>query len=589
MVVRSPICSVLGHVDHGKSTILDSIRGTAIVESEAGAITQEIGASVIPLDLIQKICGPLITRLNFSINIPGLLFIDTPGHAAFSNFRKRGGNLADIAILAVDIMEGPKPQTFEAIEILRSYKTPFVIAANKIDRLRNWSQKEFLLLKNIEKQLTTTKEELETKTYELVSKLADISINSNRFDRITDFKKEIAIVPCSAKTGEGMPELLMILMALVQKYLSSELIIDETKCAKGTILDVKKTDSVGTELDLLLYEGILSKNEEIVIGTLDEPIVTKVKAILKPEPLTEIRDAKGKFKSVDSVSAAAGVKIIAKNLDKAIDGMPVISTKGGKDEAIDYIKKSIEEVLIKTDEEGIIIKANSLGTLEALLTLFKKSEIKIRKATIGSITKKDIVDANILKEKNPLYGIILGFNVDIEEDAKKIADESGIVVFLADVIYKLLENYTIWKEEKQKELEVLKLKNIVYPFKFRVLRGYVFRQSNPCVVGVEVLNGVITVGKKIINGEGKVIGYIKSIQKEKDSIKEVKSGEKVALAIVDATFGRHIFEEQDYYSNITESEFKKIKELREYIDKSGIHALKEITTIKRKNNPLWGV
>src|SRR3989338_9048939 len=132
-MLRQPIIAILGNVDSGKTQLLDTIRNTAIVESEPGRITQSIGCSIIPIESIKKICGNMLENLKLEIKIPGFLIIDTPGHAAFTSLRKRGGNLADMAILVVDVNDGIKVQTIECIGILRQYKTPFVIALNKID------------------------------------------------------------------------------------------------------------------------------------------------------------------------------------------------------------------------------------------------------------------------------------------------------------------------------------------------------------------------------------------------------------------------------------------------------------------------
>ena len=160
--LRSLVCTVVGHIDHGKTTILDRISGTAVAASEAGLITQCISCTNIPFSVIENICKclPQIKK----IKIPGLLFLDTPGHASFTNLRKRGGNIADIAILVIDINEGIKPQTRESIEILRSYKTPFIIAANKIDLINGWhSDKKVGILESIKKQSERIREELDKK------------------------------------------------------------------------------------------------------------------------------------------------------------------------------------------------------------------------------------------------------------------------------------------------------------------------------------------------------------------------------------------------------------------------------------------
>ena len=289
MAIRSPICTVVGHVDHGKSSVLDWIRGSNIVATEPGAITQSIGASNIPLEIIKQKCGVLLEKVRINFTIPGLLFIDTPGHAAFTNLRKRGGNLADIAIVVVDINEGFKPQTIEAIEILKSYKTPFIIAANKIDLINGWTQKEKLVLKNIELQNDYVKQFFEEKLYTLVRSLYDVGkMDGERFDRVTDYTKQVAIVPCSARTGEGLPELLMSLIGMAQKYLEKNLEIKSEE-AKAIVLEVKEAKGLGKALDVILYDGILKSGDNIVIGGLEKPIVTKVKALFVPQKMGELR------------------------------------------------------------------------------------------------------------------------------------------------------------------------------------------------------------------------------------------------------------------------------------------------------------
>ena len=303
--VRSPICIVLGHVDHGKSSILDKIRNTDIVESEPGKITQAIGASIIPLDAIKKVCGKLLENLNMKFTIPGILAIDTPGHAAFTTLRKRGGSISDIAILVVDINEGFKPQTEEAIEILKTYKTPFIVAANKIDLIPGWKRKNEFLLKNIESQEMSTIGLFEQKMYELVGKFNEkFTIQADRFDRVQDFTKQVAIVPVSAITGEGIPELLMVLAGLAQKYLEQCLECNVEGQAKGTILEVKEEKGLGKAMDVIIYDGTLKVNDIIVIGGIDQPIVTKVRELFEPKQLVDMKDKKSKYTSVkEAVSA----------------------------------------------------------------------------------------------------------------------------------------------------------------------------------------------------------------------------------------------------------------------------------------------
>ena len=516
--IRSPICVCIGHVDHGKSSILDRIRGSSIVNKEAGKITQAIGASIIPLSTIEEISGDLLKSMKTKCTIPGLMFIDTPGHAAFTSLRKRGGNLADIAILVIDINEGPKPQTLECIEILKQLKTPFIVAANKIDLISGWRHHDCPLLESIEKQSPKVKQLLDQRLYELVGKLSEFDFNSERFDRIDDFTKQIAIVPTSAATGDGIPELLMVLTGLAQKFLEKCLSCDVSGIAKGTVLEVKEEKGLGTTLDVILYDGTLKTNDIIVIGGMDKPIVTKVRALFEPKPLTEMRDKSSKFIPVKIVKAATGVKISAPEIDEVIAGMPIRSCSSADlKKTKEDIQKEVKEALIEVADQGIIIKADSLGSLEALVKLLKEREIDVRKATIGDITKKDISDAESNYEKDPLKSVILGFNI---KDVSKLCNDH-VKVIISDVIYKLIDDFEKWQIEKERKEEEEELKGLIRPGKIQIMAGYIFRQSGPAVCGVDILEGVIKVGTPLMK-DGKILTEVKSIQLEKENINEAE-------------------------------------------------------------------
>ncbi|RMF05068.1 translation initiation factor IF-2, partial [Candidatus Woesearchaeota archaeon] len=481
--IRSPICVVAGHVDHGKSSILDSIRGTSIVAGEPGAITQSIGASLIPVDRIKKLCWSLINQFNFKMNIPGILFIDTPGHAAFTNLRKRGGSIADIAILVVDLNEGFKPQTIEALEILKSSRTPFVVAANKLDLLPGWRSMDGMLLANVSRQPESIQYELDKKIYELVGRLSEFGFNSERFDRVTDHTKQVLIVPCSAKTGEGIPELLLALTGLTQRYLEKAISCTIDSPGKGTILEVKEVKGVGTVLDTVLYDGSISVNDSLVVGAIPDPIITKVRAIFEPSPLNEIRDKKAAFRSVKRSFAASAIRIVAPELDSAIGGMPVRAIPSALAETPDFervvadvvsqVRSEIEEVLIETDKEGIIVKADSIGSLEAAVHILRDKGFKIKKAGIGNISKKDVAEAASNLGKHPEYAVVVGFSVQMNSDV-----EAGEVkVITNDVIYRLVDELDEWQLELRKKMEEHSVSLIGRPFKIEVLQGYVFRQS----------------------------------------------------------------------------------------------------------------
>jgi len=584
MVLRSPICTVVGHVDHGKSSILDRIRGTAVVKGEAGAITQAIGASIIPLETIKKICGTLLDQLKMDLKIPGLLFIDTPGHAAFTNLRKRGGNLADIAILVIDIKEGMMPQTLESIEILRSYKTPFIIAANKIDLLTEWKQSDAPLLQNINQQSEQTVKEIETKLYEIVGKLSELGLESERFDRVSDYTKQIAIIPTSAETGEGIPELLMVLTGLAEKYLEECLYCDTDGPAKGIVLEVKEERGIGKSVDAILHDGCLKVNDTIVFGGLHEPVVTRAKALFEPTPLSEMRDKKSHFTSVKAVCAATGVKIAASDVDSVIAGMPIMVAS---DETLEEIKKEVQkdvqEVVIETDKTGIVVKADSLGSLEALLTLLKEDNIQIKRATIGNITKKDIADAQSNKGSDPFAAVVLGFNVD------NISGIDKVKVITSKIIYDIIDQFKTWVKDEKKKQESSELGSLIPPCKFEIMKGYVFRQSNPAVLGVEVLAGTVTASTPIMNPKGKRLGAIRGMQADKKSIEKAEKGKQVAVSLPGLTMGRQINEGDILYADLPEEDFRKFKALKQFLSEDQKMILKEIAEIKRTENVVWGI
>ena len=587
-MLRQLIITVMGNVDSGKTQLLDIIRNTAIVESEPGKITQCIGCSQIPIDTIKKICRSLLQKSRFEIKIPGFVIIDTPGHAAFTSLRKRGGNLADVAILVIDINEGVKPQTLECIDILKQYKTPFVVALNKIDLLAGWaSNHEINLLENVQKQNETTMLLIEKKLYEAVGKLSELGFNSERFDRVEDYTKQIAIIPISAKTKEGLAELLMVMAGLSQKFLEEGLKVDIEGNAKGTVLEVKEEKGLGTTIDVIIYDGSLSKNETIVIGSLSEPVVSKVKAMFVPEPLVELRDKKAKFKTVKKVSAAIGIKLTGPGLGNVVAGMPLRSCSAEDIQKVkEEIKMEVEEVIIESDKQGVVIKADSLGSLEALTKLLKEKNIEIKKASIGNISKNDVSDAGISYEKDPLQGAILGFNVEIMPDVKV---PQNVKVLSSNIIYKLIEDFDRWQQEEKKRIEGKEIEYLIRPCKIKILRGYVFRQNNPAVVGAEIMGGTLNAGTPLMKKEGIAITEAKSIQQEQETIEKAEKGKQIAVSLPNVTVGRQVHEEDILYSAVPEEHFKKYKEFKKYLTQEEIEILKEIADIMRNQNPMWGI
>ncbi len=559
-----------------------------MAEKEAGLITQAIGASIIPRDALQKTCGSLLETFKIELKLPGILTIDTPGHAAFTNLRKRGGSLADIAIVVVDINEGFMPQTVESIEILKASKTPFIIAANKIDLIPGWHEHpELPLLAHINAQPSQSAQIFERKLYEMVGKLYEkFELSADRFDRVSDYTNQIAIVPTAAKKGFGLPELLVVIIGLAQKYLEQSLKVNLDGPAKGTVLEVKEDKGLGKTLDVILYDGSLALNDTIVIGGIDGPIITKIKALFEPAPLSEMREKRTKFLPVKEVQAATGVKISAKDIEPVIAGMPLESVKGNDIEEVKArVQSQVKEVMIETDATGVIIKADSLGGLEALITLLRDKGISIKKASIGLVTKKDVSDAEAVLKQDPLLGAIIGFNVDIQQDVQA----GHVKVILNNVIYKLIEDLERWQAESRQRIENSQLDLLTRPFKFELLRGYVFRQSNPAVCGVSVEGGTVRTGVQVMRADGKPITMVKGIQREKENLEKAERGAQVAIAMPDVIIGRQINEGDMLYSFIPEEEFVKLKEFKEFLSVDEKDILREIAGLMRKGNPVWGI
>ena len=540
------------------TTLLDKIRGTSVTRAEPGQMTQHAGASYIPIKTVKAICGDLLDRLKIKIDIPGLLFLDTPGHAAFITLRRRGGAVSDLAILVVDITEGFQEQTDESLAVLKEFKTPFVVVATKIDKIAGWyPHANTCFLDSFSKQEDDVKEELDKKLYQLVSQLSERGFNSERFDRIENFTKEVAIVPCSGLSGEGIAELLMVLAGLAQTFLKDRLELSET--GRGTVLEVKDVRGLGTTIDVILYDGRIRKGDYLVIGG-KEPIATKIKCLLEPRPLQELR-VERQFQTVDEVEAAGGIKISAPGLENVMAGSPLIAVRDEKDieKARQTVQKEVEEVQFTKGIEGIILKADTLGSLEAMIKLLGEEGIPIRKAEAGHVTKQDLVEVESVKDE--LRKVILAFNVEVLEEAKNLARDLKIEIFQNNIIYRLIDDYKEWVfKAKEREMEE-KLGRVARPCELVILKGCVFRASGPAIFGVEIKKGLLKPGVLMKRKDGKIIGRIKGIEREKQTITEAKKGEKVAVSMEEPTIGRQIEEGDTLFSVVGSEDLKILKEV----------------------------
>ena len=581
--IRQPIVVVLGHVDSGKTSLLDKIRGTAVQKREAGGITQHIGASFFPIETLIEMCDYLLSKIKGSIKIPGLLVIDTPGHEVFTNLRTRGGSAADISILVVDVNKGIEPQTIESLTILKNRKVPFILALNKIDMISGWRNYPTVdIVSAINKQDSSVSKDFEGKLYSIMGALSSYGFDSELFFRIKDFTKEISIVPTSAQTGAGIPELITTLIGLTQQYLSNKLIYSSEP--EGIILEIKEELGLGHTANIILINGSLNVSDEIIVGKKSGPVTTKIKAIFLPKPLDEMRDPRDKFNSVNVVNAAAGVNVLP--------GSPIfgITDNISVPDLKRKIEKEFQGIFINTDSTGIILKCDTIGSLESIVNIMSKNKIPIRLADIGPVTRRDVVEADAVKDSNDLFGVILAFGVKILPDAVEESTLRGIKIFSDKVIYKLLDIYLEWiEQEKTSNLEI-GLSSVTLPCKFKTLPNMLFRQSNPAVFGVEILQGVLKQKVTIMNNVGRTVGTIHQIQHDGKNISESKQGTQVAISMNEPTFGRHIKKNEILYTVPNNTEIKLLKEKFQHtLSSEDLTILEEIISVRKQTSLLYGL
>ncbi|PVH85979.1 P-loop containing nucleoside triphosphate hydrolase protein [Cadophora sp. DSE1049] len=511
--LRSPICCILGHVDTGKTKLLDKIRQTNVQEGEAGGITQQIGATYFPVEAIRQKTQVVNRDNSFDFKVPGLLVIDTPGHESFSNLRSRGSSLCNIAILVVDIMHGLEPQTLESMKLLRDRKTPFIVALNKIDRLYGWKKvdnngfQESLALQNKGVQNEFNKRLTDTKVA-----FAEQGFNSELFYENKSMAKFVSLVPTSAHTGEGIPDMLKLILQLTQERMVGSLMyLSEVQ---ATVLEVKAIEGFGMTIDVILSNGILREGDRIVLCGVEGAITTNIRALLTPAPLKELR-LKSQYVHNKEVKAALGVKISAPGLEGAIAGSRLMVV-GPDDDESDIEEEVLSDLgaLFKRVEKsgrGVTVQASTLGSLEALLDFLKVSKIPVANVGIGPVFKRDVMNCGTMLEKNKEYAVMLCFDVKIDKEAQLYADEQGIKIFTADIIYHLFDAFTahmaLIAEKKKEESK----HDAVFPCVLNTVA--VFNKTGPIVVGVDVVDGnlrmhtpIAAVKQNAITGVKEIVG-----------------------------------------------------------------------------------
>ncbi|HXY56085.1 MAG TPA: translation initiation factor IF-2 [Nitrososphaerales archaeon] len=588
--MRQPVVVILGHVDSGKTSLADSLRGTGVQAREVGGITQEIGASFFPMDTLKEICGPLLDRAGGELQVPGLLMIDTPGHAVFSNLRIRGGSAADIAILVVDVLKGLENQTLESIDILKQRRVPFLVALNKIDMINGWRKgSKGALLQVMKEQPPQWNDELEERLYNVVGGLSRLGFQSDAYYRVKDFRQQVSVVPVSARARIGMPEMLAMLIGLAQQFLKGKLQVPESMSGRGIILEMQEEVGIGETANVILTEGTLSVGDPIGLVRRDGAFKSKVKALFMPKPLDEMRDPRDRFTAVESVYAAAGVKLVSPDLAGVVPGTSVASFRTEKEfQALKVeMEKELSNIVVKTDNMGVIVKAGSVGGLEAMLRMLEERGIPVRQADIGDISKNDIVDAQVVGDHDPYLGAILAFDSKVLPEAKDYVGTSPI--FVSGIIYEVIDNYVNWAAAKKDADEKAALSGLTRPARLRVIPGTFFRRNDPAVFGVEIDAGRLRPKVRLMSVEGIELGTVEQVQDQGKALVEAKEGEKVAISVDGPTLGRQVKENDTIYTMPRSHEAKLLRtKLSGSLTDRERTVLDEIIRIKSGADPLYG-
>ncbi|KAH9908607.1 hypothetical protein F4778DRAFT_768471 [Xylariomycetidae sp. FL2044] len=572
--LRSPICCILGHVDTGKTKLLDKVRQTNVQEGEAGGITQQIGATYFPVDAIKQKTAVINPDGKFEFKVPGLLIIDTPGHESFSNLRSRGSSLCNIAILVVDIMHGLEPQTLESMKLLRDRKTPFVVALNKIDRLYGWKKvdnngfQESLALQN-----KGVQNEFKNRLEQTKVAFAEQGFNAELYYENKSMAKFVSLIPTSAHTGEGIPDMLKLIVQLTQERMVGSLMyLSEVQ---ATVLEVKAIEGFGMTIDVILSNGILREGDRIVVCGVEGAITTNIRALLTPATMKELR-VKSQYVHNKEVKAAMGVKISAPGLEGAIAGSRLLVV--GPDDDEEDLEEEVESDLNKlfsrvaTSGRGVSVQASTLGSLEALLDFLKDCKIPVANVGIGPVFKRDVMQCATMLEKSPDYAVMLCFDVKIDKDAQAYAEEQGIKVFTADIIYHLFDAFTKHMDEQlEKKKEASKML-AVFPCELKPVA--VFNKTGPIVIGVDVTEGSLRINTPIAavkpnpnTGAKEVIslGRVTSIERDHKAIPVCKKGQpsvavKIEMGGSQPMYGRQLEEGDKLYSLISRASIDTLKE-----------------------------
>ncbi len=534
---RSIVSCIMGHVDTGKTSLLDKVRGTNVQEGEAGGITQQIGATFIPVDTLHSKISMLESENKVKIEVTGLLMIDTPGHEAFTNLRSRGCAICDIAVLVVDLMHGLEPQTKESIKMLQESGTKFIIALNKIDRLYGWtSEPDRSAKSSFEIQDSNTLDEFDSKFTQVKVQLMELGINSELYWKNNSLDDTVSICPTSAITGEGICDLLNYLITYSQTQLTTNITrSNEFNC---TVMDATTTEGYGSTIDVILISGSISQGDKIIVSTSSGPVETTIRQILTPPPNRESR-IKSEYIHHKTISGAIGIKIVANDIAKTMAGTPLykITSRADRELALENSTSIVNsQCKIKLSDHGVSVYASTLGSLEALVKFLQEEcnpPISVSKVHIGKVTKKDVIRINITNDEQPKeYNVVLAFNVEVDEDAVLEAKKLGVQIFTAEIIYHLFDQYIKYKEQLVLQRKEEARPYTVFPCVLKILPEHVYNRKGPLIFGVQVEAGTLRIGTPLfINENNLYLGNVIGIENNRKPVQTAKTGTQVCIKV----------------------------------------------------------
>ena len=521
--LKSPICSFMGHVDAGKTSLMDVIRNTKVQEKEAGGITQSIGSSFVNIEDIVDITNVINGKFEVKPEIPGILIIDTPGHEAFNTLRERGSSLCDIAILVVDINDGVKPQTIESIKLLRDKRVPFVIAATKLDTIYNYKvTEEISLRKALKQQKKETINMIETSMYDIQYELEKEGIKSVFYFKNKNPQKVYSIVPVSSRTKEGIADLLALMIYISQNWMNKKITYQEE--VDATIMESYQDSKHGWVLDIILKNGTINVGDKfIVCGRESSRTITVRKLLVK----------KNKLEDVKSVRASDGIRVIASNCDNCYSGTKLYPIDNNEKEVLQIANEEIDNYWksFDLDQIGVCIQAKTFGELDALYQLVKKDGIPIMSVSLKKLGEKDFDRIKIKTDNidDLEYNTLLYFGeLDNFDKFDKVAKEKGIKLFNSEIVYGLIDEYKKYSKQclEERQKKQIASGNAIYPCKLKIFKQHIYMKggTNNLLFGVKVLEGKLRIGSPLY--------VVKKERFEKDKIYNMKTEKEYGLGIV---------------------------------------------------------